>query len=101
MRMFDMFSGIGGFSKAAENLGIEVIGHAQIDKYANQVYDAHFDNPNLGDVTESNILRSAKEFEILAGGSPCQDLSIAKKNRAGLSGERSSLFFAFVDFFIF
>lgn len=35
-------------------------------------------------------------FEIMCGGSPCQDLSIAKKNRKGLDGERSGLFWEYV-----
>jgi len=36
------------------------------------------------------------EIDLLIGGSPCQDLSIAKKNREGLKGSRSSLFWEYV-----
>lgn len=36
------------------------------------------------------------KFEIMCGGSPCQDLSIAKKDRKGLDGERSGLFWEYV-----
>ena len=36
------------------------------------------------------------KFELMCGGSPCQDLSIAKKNREGLSGSRSGLFWEYV-----
>jgi DNA-cytosine methyltransferase len=36
------------------------------------------------------------KFDLLCGGSPCQDLSIAKKDRKGLGGERSALFYEYV-----
>jgi len=36
------------------------------------------------------------KFDLLIGGSPCQDLSTAKANGKGLEGEKSSLFFEYV-----
>lgn len=36
------------------------------------------------------------EIDLMIGGSPCQDLSIAKKNRKGLDGDRSGLFWEYV-----
>ena len=36
------------------------------------------------------------DIDLMVGGSPCQDLSIAKKDRKGLDGERSSLFWEYV-----
>jgi DNA (cytosine-5)-methyltransferase 3A len=52
---------------------------------------------------ETTMVRTPKSidiflgtFEIMCGGSPCQDLSIAKKNRQGLDGERSGLFWEYV-----
>jgi DNA (cytosine-5)-methyltransferase 3A len=39
---------------------------------------------------------SVGEIDLLIGGSPCQDLSIAKKNRQGLDGARSGLFWEYV-----
>lgn len=46
--------------------------------------------------TNSSIDIFLGKFEIMCGGSPCQDLSIAKKNRLGLDGERSGLFWEYV-----
>ena len=45
---------------------------------------------HLGDITKINGAE-APTVEVIIGGSPCQDLSVAGK-RAGLSGERSGLF---------
>lgn len=43
-----------------------------------------------------NMLHTKGEFDLLIGGSPCQDLSIAKKDRKGLKGDRSSLFYEYL-----
>lgn len=40
--------------------------------------------------------REKADIDLMIGGSPCQDLSIAKKNREGLKGCRSGLFYEFV-----
>ena len=45
---------------------------------------------HLGDITKINGAE-AQRVDIITGGSPCQDLSVAGK-RAGLDGERSGLF---------
>lgn len=43
IRFFDMFSGIGGFRSGLERIdGFECIGHCEIDKYANQAYNAMY-----------------------------------------------------------
>jgi len=48
-------------------------------------------------VTSSQSINiSLGRLDLLCGGSPCQDLSIAKKNREGLSGARSGLFYEYV-----
>lgn len=89
--MFDAFSGIGGFSLAAQRKGIKIIGHSEIDKYAEKIYVNHFDNLNYGDIAKIDI-ENLPDFDLLTSGFPCQDLSIAG-NRAGIYGMRSSLFF--------
>ena len=44
IRFFDMFAGIGGFRSGLEAAGgFECIGHCEIDKYANQAYNAMYD----------------------------------------------------------
>lgn len=46
--------------------------------------------------TDSTIDIFTGTFEVMCGGSPCQDLSIAKKDRKGLDGEKSGLFWEYV-----
>ena len=92
MRAFSFFSGIWGFDLALQRKGIEIIGHSEIDKYAEFIYARHFSNKNYGDIqgiTPSEL----PDFDLLVGGFPCQDLSCAKSNTQGLQGSRSGLFF--------
>jgi DNA (cytosine-5)-methyltransferase 3A len=67
---------------------------SEIDKYAVAVAQSNFPNTiQLGDVVG---LKLDEDIDLLIGGSPCQDLSIAKKNREGLKGARSGLFYEYV-----
>jgi DNA-cytosine methyltransferase len=92
MKYFSTFTGIGGF-EIAMPVDWECIGFSEIDKYAIQVYQKHFPkHKNYGNITNINI-DSLPDFDLLVGGFPCQDLSIAKKNREGLDGKRSGLFY--------
>ena len=95
MRYFSSFTGAGGFDLAVPE-GWECVGFSEIDKYANMVLRQRFPYvKNYGDV---NAIKweEIPDFEILFGGTPCQDLSLAGK-RKGLAGERSGLFFKFVE----
>jgi DNA (cytosine-5)-methyltransferase 3A len=96
---FSTFSGIGGFEKAIQDVSPKwkVIGYSEIDKYAIKIYEKHFPNTkNYGDIDLIDI-PNLPDFDFLFGGSPCTDLSISKKNRMGLEGEKSKLFFKFVE----
>lgn len=95
MKHLDLFSGYGGFTIPAKEFGIETINFSEIDKYASAVLKYRFPSiPNLGDVSEIDTSQ-LPDFDLLTGGTPCQDLSLAGK-RKGLSGERSGLFFQFI-----
>lgn len=90
-------SGVGnGWGKHPnDNNKSETIGFSEIDKYASAVLRYHWPNTkNYGDIKKINW-SEVPDFDLLTGGSPCQDLSIAGK-RVGLSGERSGLFFEFM-----
>jgi len=66
---------------------------SEIDK--NAIFVAQKNHPDtiqLGSV----VGLTPPECDLLIGGSPCVDLSIAKKNRKGLEGERSGLFWEWV-----
>ena len=98
MNILSLFDGISCARVACDRAGIKVKHYfaSEVDKYAIQVSDKNYpDIHRLGDVrnVSSNYI---KGFHLVIGGSPCQDLSIAKKERKGLQGERSSLFYEFV-----
>jgi DNA (cytosine-5)-methyltransferase 1 len=95
MKHLDLFSGYAGFTMACEKYGIETIGFSEVDKYAIQVLNNHYPNiKNYGDISKIDT-KELPEFDLLTGGSPCQDLSVAGKQK-GLAGERSGLFFHFI-----
>lgn len=94
MRYLSLFSGIEAATVAWHPLGWEPVGFAEIEPFPCAVLAHHYpDVPNLGSVTEITDERIAAlgHIDVVVGGSPCQDLSVAGK-RNGLAGERSSLF---------
>lgn len=96
MRFVSLFAGVGGFDLGLERAGLTCVGQVEIDKHARAVLDEHWPN-----VPKHDDVRTAKEWaderglvgnvDVVCGGFPCQDLSVAGK-RAGLAGERSGLF---------
>jgi DNA (cytosine-5)-methyltransferase 1 len=93
MKYFSVFSGVGGFEQgiSAALPSSTCIGFSEYDKHAAAVLKYRFPNvPQYGDITKIDW-STVPDFDLLVGGSPCQDLSIAGK-RAGLAGARSGLF---------
>ena len=100
MRVLSLFDGISCGQLALRRAGvkIDVYYASEIDKYAIQVTQKNFPNTiQLGDVTKIDFTQFIGKIDLLIGGSPCQDLSIAKKDRKGLEGSRSGLFFKYVE----
>lgn len=104
MKILSLFSGIGAFEKALENIGIkyELVGFSEIDKYAIKSYCAIHnadESLNLGDITKINISSLPKDIDLITHGSPCQDFSIAGNQAGGDigTGTRSSLMWNTVD----
>lgn len=94
MRYLSLFSGMEAAHIAWAPLGWECVGVAEIDPAACALLRHRLPGvPNLGSVTDITDGAVAKlgRIDVVIGGSPCQDLSVAGK-RAGLSGSRSSLF---------
>ncbi len=93
-----LFSGIGAPEFAAR----EVFGEAktilacEINKFARQSYLANHEAPLAfyEDVCDLDAKAYAGQIDILIGGSPCQDFSIAG-HRAGEDGERGNLIWQF------
>ena len=95
MTFLDFFSGIGGFRKGFELCGMRCVGHCEIDKYADRSYRA-IHNVKEDEWYAADITKVAPadlpRADLWAGGFPCQDISVAGRQR-GLDGARSGLFF--------
>ena len=94
MKVLDLFSGIGGFSLGLERAGFKTVAFCEIEPYCQKVLRKHWpDVPIYEDVRNvtAERLRADGIFpDIVTGGFPCQDISIAGK-QAGIDGERSGL----------
>ena len=96
MKILSLFDGISCARVALERAGIPIESYhaCEIDKYAIQVAKKNYPSTvHLGDVRE---IKEKRDIDLLIGGSPCQDLSIAKKGRKGLEGDRSGLFWEYL-----
>jgi len=96
MNVLSLFDGISCARVALDRAGIEVNAYmsAEIDKNAIKVSEKNYpDIIRVGSVVDLSV---EGEIDLLIGGSPCQDLSIAKKDRKGLEGNRSGLFWEYV-----
>ena len=120
MKYLSLFSGIGGFELGIQQAyedynskdiqgdkniqknisnnsitnGVNIptcIGYSEIDSYAIQVYNKHFNHKNYGDITKANY-EQLEDFDLVVGGVPCQSWSIAGK-RGGFDDERGNMWF--------
>ena len=90
-RVLDLFSGIGGFALAFEAAGFETHAFAEIEPYPCKILAQHWPEvPNLGDVKGINGEKYRGAIDVVCGGFPCQDISLAGKG-AGIDGARSGL----------
>lgn len=95
MKILSLFDGISCAYEAFIRAGIEVEEYyaSEIDKYAITVSQKNHPNIiQLGSV----VGLTPPSIDFLIGGSPCQDLSISKKGRKGLDGDRSKLFWEYL-----
>lgn len=99
MKVLSLFDGIscGRLAFQRAKIKVEKYYSSEIDAYAMQITQKNFpDTIQVGDVNKLNYLELL-DVDIVIGGSPCQDLSIAKQNREGLHGERSKLFWKYIE----
>jgi len=96
MNVLSLFDGISCARVALDRAGIEVNAYmaSEIDKNAIKVSEKNY--PDIIRVGSVVGLEVEGQVDLLIGGSPCQDLSIAKKDRKGLDGDRSGLFWEFL-----
>ena len=94
LKVVSLFDGISCGRIALERQGFNVDYYAsEIDKHAITVSDKNYFSTRLGDVRSVGYIPNV---DLLIGGSPCQDLSIAKHGRKGLDGDRSGLFWEYL-----
>ena len=119
MNVGSTFSGVGGLDLGLERAGMHVQWQAEVDEWCRRVLAWHWPEARIYDDVRAVSNRmpdslaghgrgdagvrqsewkadseAAQHVDLLCGGFPCQDLSVAGK-RAGLAGERSGLFFEF------
>lgn len=98
MKIGSLFSGYGGLELGImDALGGEVVWHCEFDSAPSKILEARFPGiPNYGDVTKVDWA-NVEPVDILCGGFPCQDVSLAGK-RAGIkNGTRSGLWSEFAN----
>lgn len=98
IRFIDLFCGIGGFRYASklafEALGIEgeCLFSSDIDKYAQESYEANFNEKPMGDITKVDE-KTIPDFDLLFAGFPCQAFSICGLQKGFEDNTRGTLFF--------
>lgn len=98
MKVLSLFNGMSCGQIALERAGYEVEEYysSEIKKHAIELTQHNYPNTiQLGDVRNVRAY-DLPNIDLLIGGSPCQDFSIANKERKGLNGDKSSLFFEFL-----
>jgi len=97
LKFIDLFCGIGGFRVAFEEsceenkIDAECVFSSDIDKYAQDSYEANFGERPHGDITKIDE-KSIPDHDILFAGFPCQPFSIIGQMK-GLNDTRGTLFF--------
>ena len=97
MKLLDTFAGIGGFSYAAEKLvgGFETTQFIEINPYCQKVLNKHWSHvPIHDDIT--TFTAKLGQFDIITGGFPCQDISIAGLQKGITKETRSGLFYELI-----
>lgn len=91
-----LFTGIGGLDLGLERAGMRCAWQVEIDDYATRVLTKHWpDVPRYRNIRDIDFTR-VRPVDVLAGGFPCQDLSLAASApRSGLTGARSGLWYEF------
>ena len=93
LSVFDVFSGIGGFSLGLEKAGMQTVAFCEINPFCQKILKKHWTSvPVFSDVSAltAEDFTSLPKIDVIAGGFPCQDISCAGK-QIGISGKRSGL----------
>lgn len=92
MQCLSLFSGIGGIELAAEWAGFRTVAFVEREPFCQKVLAKHWPGVPIYDDITTFDAEPFRGIDLVTGGFPCQDISAAGK-QAGLSGERSGLWF--------
>lgn len=97
LKLLDTFSGIGGFSYAAEKLvgGFETTQFIEIDPYCQKVLNKHWPNVPIHDDIRTFTAKPF-QYDAVCGGFPCQDISTAGRGKGITQETRSGLFYELI-----
>ena len=101
MNVVSLFNGMGTLRQAFADMNIKVDKYysSEIKPYAIELQQHHFPGViqvgNIENWKDWNI--DWQTIDFIGSGSPCQDLSIAGKQKGVVKGERSNLFFTFIE----
>lgn len=96
MKVVSFFTGIGGFDRAFENVGMEIVFQCEINTFCQDVLRKHWPHIHLEGDIQNVAPHNIPKSSLWCAGFPCQDLSLANQGkRQGLGGERSGLFHQF------
>lgn len=100
MTFGSLFSGIGGIDLGLERAGMQCRWQVENHPYAAKVLEKHWPNVKRFDDVQTveifdeegwRLVNRAEPIDVLAGGFPCQDISLASSTGVGIIGERSGL----------
>lgn len=99
MKCLDLFCGAaGGWSLGMHRAGYTTVAACEIDPWRRAVYSHNFPDARMyedvREVTAAGLVRDLGALpDIIVGSPPCQDASTAARERAGVDGARTGLFF--------
>ena len=97
LKILDTFAGIGGFSYAAHELvgGFETTQFVEIDPFCQKVLKKHFPRVPCHDDIKT-FTAFPGQYDVITGGFPCQDISVAGRREGITEQSRSGLFYELI-----
>ncbi len=103
LKVLSLFAGIGGFDLGLERTGgFETVAFCEIDPFCRLVLSKHWPNvrqyEDVRELTADTLARDGIAVDVICGGFPCQDISVAGAAwgvNVGISGKRSGLWWEY------